>query len=285
MASSVNFQHSLRARTPRARLGFTFVELVVVITVIAALAAIGFPIYKSVRKQADVSATESVINAVAAAMSAYQLKTWTWYENPRNPQPTEKRTYHIFDLNHFNESGERNPDIRKNGGPFEFYSIDGYTPGSRSEHDPSYKKAILAKDVNDARFIKPHTQKWDERNNPWDKATRGNTRTFDSNIPPAAVIGGYTGFMNMAGASLALHPRFIDKRGILRDAWGEPLRIWFYPRIFGSDSFGIWSKGNDKWDKIFQDVDMNVIAADLDDELRKMNMEKDVKNDDIASWK
>lgn len=237
------------------RRGFTFVELVIVITVIAALAGIGFPVYKSVRKQVDINATKALISAVVTAMSTYQLKTWTWNTAAVGATP-ELKTYHIWDLNH-----QKGPDIpTQNDKNLRFYSIDGYTPGSRVEHPQSYRDAV--RDGTNLDVQMPIESEWS--NEPWNM---DKTKTYDANFPKEVLASGYTGFINMVAPSI--HKSFINKRGILIDAWKQPLRIEFGAKKFGTDPMGIWSPGFDKWDATFMD------AARKD---------YDVNADDLRSW-
>ena len=69
---------STRTTRPATRRGFTFVELVVVISIIAALAAIGFPVWGMISNRVKVNATDALVNSVATAITTYQTKTWTW---------------------------------------------------------------------------------------------------------------------------------------------------------------------------------------------------------------
>jgi prepilin-type N-terminal cleavage/methylation domain-containing protein len=288
-------------RAPRHRLGFTFVELVVVITIIAALAAMGIPIYQSVRKQSSVDATTATIQAVASAISSYQAKTWSWEVRITSGTGDKKSnlSYHMFDLNHYGPVPATiasvatllpQPDIPETGtsggSTMKYYSIDGYTPGSRPEHASRFRDGIAGQDAT--MLIHDETaagDKWNARNNPW----RGDkTATYDTGFPSKVLLSGYTGFLNMVGASLTLNKRFVDKRGILRDAWGLPLRIWYYPRAFGTDSFGIWSAGYDSWDVVMRNVRINE-RANVDGEggpnIGDMQTTRNQFNDDIWSWR
>ncbi len=257
------------SQTRTFRGGFTFVELVVVITVIAALAAIGFPVYRSVRKASDVSATQSMVQAVATAMSTYQLKTWTWETkaakpNATPPEPAEMRTYHLWDLNRFaSDKTTLNPDI-KMGEPegitpkAKFFSIDGYTPGSKSTHNKNGKN---------------QQQIFNEASDPLKSMMPRDGARWDGNFPTAVIKSGYTGFMNMVAPNI--HKSFIRSDGIIIDRWLQPLRIHFQAKIFGTDSFGIWSAGYDKYDQTFRNDSLN--------DLRWNHIPDNV--DDLRSWK
>lgn len=243
------------------RRGFTFIELVIVITVIAALAAIGFPVYKSVRKNVDISATKTLISAVVTAMETYQLKSWSWNVST-DPTKPELRTYHLWDLNHKDGKDRDNPDIpTKNDGVQRFYSIDGYTPGSRDEHDKSYTLS-LEQGTLISEFRNPaKSSEWE--NGPWNNDPK---LTFDANFPPEVLKSGYTGFLNMVAPTI--HKKFINKRGILIDAWEQPLRIEFGAKKFGTDSMGIWSAGFDKWDGTFMDGPKKLEVLEEADDIR-----------------
>ena len=242
------------SQTGTIRSGFTFVELVVVITVIAALAAIGFPVFRSVKKASDVSATQSMVQAVATAMSTYQLKTWTWETKAAGPStPAEMRTYHLWDLNHFNKSGIDQPDIKMGMSPEgtpsqpRFFSIDGYTPGSKSYHKKNKTEQQALFDL--ASKILP-TENWEKPDTTHGTGKDGKPQ-WDGNFPPQVIKSGYTGFMNMVAPTI--HKKFVHTNGIIRDAWEQPLRITSGAKLFGTDSFGIWSSGYDKWDQTFRD--------------------------------
>jgi len=72
--------------------GFTLIELLIVISIIVALAAIGFPVWNSVRRKADVDSSRTLVLAVATAMASYPIKTWEVY----SPQV---RVYRMWDIN------------------------------------------------------------------------------------------------------------------------------------------------------------------------------------------
>jgi prepilin-type N-terminal cleavage/methylation domain-containing protein len=54
---------------------FTLIEMLVVIAIIMALAGMSYPIMVSIRAKSDRSATFQLVQAVAAAIEAYQIKT------------------------------------------------------------------------------------------------------------------------------------------------------------------------------------------------------------------
>jgi len=235
-------------RSTIRRGGFTLVELIVVISIIAALAAIGFPIWGMVNQRVKVSSTDTLVNSVATAITTYQSKTWTWNIETNPALPAQMRTYHMFDLNHFGGTNTPTaaPDLEDApGGTKKFFSIDGYTPPEKDFYNDS-------------------------------------TKTYADNIPPGELYdgnfhktilnSGYRGFMVMAQPSIK--KSFVNKKGQVVDAWQRPLRIAFYPKVFGTQPFGVWSAGRDGIDGIksdqggspdqfFQDLDPTKTSDDL----------------------
>jgi len=254
--------NSVPSQLGTIRSGFTFVELVVVITVIAALAAIGFPVFRSVKKASDVSATESMVHAVATAMSTYQLKTWTWETKAAtSTMPAEMRTFHLWDLNRYLANATTlNPDIKMSepeGTPSmkKFFSIDGYTPGSKVFHVKPGKDQQKIFEEASTGIKGPAKELW------------------DGNFPPPVIKSGYTGFMNMVAPTI--YKKFIRKDGIIIDAWELPLRIHFQAKIFGTDSFGIWSAGYDRSDQTFRKDSLSDLKW----------KDYDERADDLRSWR
>src|SRR5258708_27438127 len=65
------------ARSPRRR-GSTLPELLMVMVIIAALLGMCFPAWRYLKRQADIGATESMVSAVASAISTYSRRQWSW---------------------------------------------------------------------------------------------------------------------------------------------------------------------------------------------------------------
>lgn len=76
--------------------------------------------------------------------------------------------------------------------------------------------------------------------------------TQDGGFPAPVIASGYTGFMDMAKPSIK--PTFVSRQGIPVDAWGRPLRIAFAAKVYGVQSFGVWSAGRDGVDGTADDL-------------------------------
>lgn len=222
-------------RTTRSatRRGFTFVELVVVISIIVALAAIGFPVWGMVSNRVKVNATDALVNSVATAITTYQTKTWTW--NVGTTAAPMMRTYHIFDLNHFGPSNspppQGLPDLEDApNGALRFFSIDGYTA---PENPPFFS-------TSSNEFTSSPTET--------DPDANPAPPPYDVNFHLAILKSQYRGFVTMAQPQVK--KTFINKRGQVVDAWGRPLRIAFAAKVYGTQPFGIWSAGLDKKDDL-----------------------------------
>ena len=212
-------------RTGNSRGGFTLLELIIVISVITALAAMGYPAYLGIKHKVDVSSTDTLVNSIATAITTYSTKTWTW--NIGTTAAPTMRMYHMFDLNHLGSSGSANPDLSDapKGGTKRFWSIDGYTLPEKSPY-----------------FTSPNT--WLDYKYPvapdLDSSGEG---LFDGGFAKEVLASGYKGFVNMASPSVK--KSFINKKGQIVDAWQRPLRISFAAKVYGTQAFGVWSAGYD----------------------------------------
>jgi prepilin-type N-terminal cleavage/methylation domain-containing protein len=241
-------------RTGNLRGGFTLLELIVVISVITALAAMGYPAYLSIKHKVDVSSTDTLVNSVATAIETYSTKTWTWNEG--TPAAPISRMYHMFDLNHYNYSSGapvEKPDLADapKGGTKRYWSIDGYTLPEKSPY-----------------FTSPNT--WADYKYPVAPDLDANGEgLFDGGFPSQVLASGYKGFVNMASPSVK--KSFINKKGQIVDAWQRPLRIAFAAKVFGTQSFAVWSAGYDGKDSFLSS------STTFQDD-------PDRPNDDLRSW-
>lgn len=247
----------------QSRRGFTFVELVVVISIIVALAAIGFPVWGMISTRVKVNATDALVNSVATAITNYQQKTWQW--NVGTAAAPNMKMYHIFDLNHFNPSstnpgpGDVLPDLEDApNGTKRFFSIDGYMPppsnytGGAHEEQYDYNESAPP---DSAYTVAPRSADPEKKFDP---------KPWDVNFRVEVLNSGYRGFIDMAQPQIK--KTFINKRGQVVDAWGRPLRIAYAAKIYGTQAFGVWSAGLDKKDHID-------------------NPSPTVRGDDLRSWK
>jgi prepilin-type N-terminal cleavage/methylation domain-containing protein len=208
------------AAGPRA--GFTFLELVVVISIIASLAAMGFPAWRYYKAAADRNATIALVQNIATAITQYPVKTWTW-DASTTPTPAI-RTAFLWDLNH--DAGPDCPLTPATGSPKKYYSLDG-----RPKAVTQAESGMRASDYNNAdNFDSGFT------GSTYDKLKRS----------------GYLGFYDMVRPTIS--PRFLKKNRQVIDAWGNPLRIAFAADTYGSSWFGLWSAGPDRCDDTNDDI-------------------------------
>ncbi len=230
---------SNRSSRLATRRGFTFIELVVVISIIVALAAIGFPTWGMISNRVKVNATDALVNSIATSITTYQTKTWTW--NIGTTAAPQMRTYHIFDLNHFN-GASLNPDLADMpNGTRRFFSIDGYMPPLSDYSGPSHEETYSY----DGSLPKDNYTSAPQSSDPERIA---DPKPWDVNFPLQVLNSGYRGFVDMAQPQIK--KTFINKRGQVVDAWGRPLRIAFAAKVYGTQAFGIWSAGLDKKDHL-----------------------------------
>jgi|GEM_PF-5335832 prepilin-type N-terminal cleavage/methylation domain-containing protein len=246
----------------RNRRAFTLLELIVVISVMAVLAAMGFPAYKFIKRQVDIGATQTLVQAVAAAITTYGQKTWSWCDMtaPSTPggtptlvltngQPTT-HTMYLWDLNGANPNDPSNtnqPDCLINAhNPSlgkKYDSIDGTPPNPTLTNDTSKSLGGSGLTTLDGE------PKVDNRDGMLPNAS------FFANNPAKAYglwVSGYSGFYDMCQPSI--DHRFVNSKHQPIDSWKQPLRIAFAANTYGSAWFGVWSAGPDMTDDTADDL-------------------------------
>jgi prepilin-type N-terminal cleavage/methylation domain-containing protein len=239
--------------------GYTFMELVVVISVIAALAAMGFPAYRYLRRQADVGATQSVVSAVASAIGIYPQKTWSWTVDYMVRTPTGYLG--TSSAAPWSPTGAQHWGLKKDA--------ESAASGSSKTFAVPYQPVAFLWDLNifDGSW-NPTIGKEVPVTAPKFHLIDGTPAlstdaTHDGGFLQPILDSGYTGFYNMVQP--AIQRRFVNKKHQVIDAWGQPLRIAFASNVYGSLWFGVWSAGPDK-------VDYDATQANP-------------SADDITSWK
>jgi Tfp pilus assembly protein PilE len=244
------------------RIGFTLMELTVVILIIAALAGIGIPTYSVIMNQTKASATRSLVSQVAVQIDQFPAKRYTWAKNVGGVTSTTTTssgatvavTYsgNAFAMKNARTRTDSNgsTSVNSSGAAISFDSIDG-TP-------------------------EPPAALKDSKINHYDTLIKddGNKSLWRS---------GYRGFYDKAGGIIA--ERFVfdssksDNMNLghhqIVDAWGEPLRIAYGSKIFGSRSFGVWSSGRNRTDDLTA-IYVPSSTAKCDDIRSWMNEEDEV---------
>jgi prepilin-type N-terminal cleavage/methylation domain-containing protein len=114
--------------------GFTMIELMVVIAVIATLAALGFPALNFIRKKANRQATESLVQSVATAIASYPIRQWTFTDSATN----KTYTRNLWDMN---KAGAAATDLMKGDRMIDGYPGVAPTAGGDVD-DPFWDKLI-----------------------------------------------------------------------------------------------------------------------------------------------
>ncbi|MBA3936849.1 MAG: type II secretion system protein [Planctomycetes bacterium] len=274
--NALQIRHSAATR-PAGRRGFTMIELLIVISVIAALAAMGFPMYKVIQRKVYIGSTATLVQAVSAAITTYGQSTWTWRQrriaNPVTDADWSLRTAYLWDMNQWivNQAGGLSADMSLSGRittgdiptsptpkppvqPTKFRVIDG-----RPDQNAW---ALVSSGSNPPNFSAAPTYSDD-------------SQLFDGPFDTDLINSGYSGFYDMCQPSIA--KKFVNKRHQIIDAWGQPLRIAYAAKTYGASAFGVWSAGPNQVDA--QDADSTGAPLDVFPNGAKG------PSDDITSWK
>ncbi len=264
---------------------FTMIELLIVISVIAALAAMGFPMYKVIQRKVYIGSTATLVQAVSAAITTYGQSTWTWRQRVPGagsaftvPDPQcSLRTAYLWDMNQWqvNQNGTLTADMTLSGR----ITAGEIPPGAGTPPAVPIQPSKF-------RFIdgRPRQAAWDEVSSTSNAPNFGTspnyasvaaTENFDGPFDTDLIISGYSGFYDMCQPSIA--KKFVNKRHQIIDAWGQPLRIAYAAKTYGASSFGVWSAGPNMVDA--QDADSTGAPLDVFPNGAKG------PSDDITSWK
>jgi prepilin-type N-terminal cleavage/methylation domain-containing protein len=234
---------------------FTLLELIVVISVMAVLASMGFASWKFIKTQVDKGATQTLVQAVAAAITNYGQKTFSWYDMdpPKSPGllPTvtsggQQHIAFLWDLNSPNVVPGNSADLRINGhlpgSAVKYDSIDGTPPDPNKTIDTSKSQGGggITTDFGEPR---------DNRDG-WISGSsffNNNGTTYNG-----LWYSGYRGFYDMCQPSI--DKRFINSKHQPIDSWKQPLRIAYAANTYGSAWFGVWSAGPDLTDETADDI-------------------------------
>ncbi len=118
---------------------------VVIFCLLLVVVALYFPVWAMISKRVKVSLTDALVNSVAAAITTYQTKTWTWNEGTSS-EP-RMRTDHVFDLNRDHQIdgyAAVTASPTKDGGFSEEVIASGYT-GFVTMAEPQIKKAFISR--------------------------------------------------------------------------------------------------------------------------------------------
>jgi prepilin-type N-terminal cleavage/methylation domain-containing protein len=242
---------------------FTLLELIVVISVMAVLASMGFASWKYIKRQVDIGATQTLVQAVSAAITNYGAKTFSWYDMDAPVAPSTIATVHnpitqhvafLWDLNSPRVVPGNTPDLPLNAAfptvSFKYDSIDGTPP------DPS--KPLDTSKSRGGGGITTDTGEPRDNRDGWTNGLPGTTTFFGNGLGGNARIyngiwyAGYRGFYDMCQPSI--DKRFINSKHQPIDAWKQPLRIAYAANTYGSAWFGVWSAGPDLTDDTADDI-------------------------------
>jgi prepilin-type N-terminal cleavage/methylation domain-containing protein len=132
----------------RRRAGFTLMELMIVVTIIIALAAMGFPAWSYIRKNANINATRGLVQAVALSITSYGTRYWevNWVDSLGK---SKKRMCRLWDMNYasppvpsFNDADPTPGDGILDGRPSSDVS-SSLTPDDPEKYDGYFWKELV----------------------------------------------------------------------------------------------------------------------------------------------
>jgi prepilin-type N-terminal cleavage/methylation domain-containing protein len=216
----------------RAAGGFTLLELLVVMTIIAVLSALGLPLYYSVRHNIDRTATTVLIQSVVSAMEQYQVRTGSAHYHWVAISKTTP-TGAIIGYTDMVASNDPHAAPGQTIGSGWIWMLSGCTTGSAHAHmiDGFPSAAAPVGDGGSPAAL---------------------AASAETGFTTDLIASHYLGFYDM------VHPdidhRFVAPDHQIIDAWGSPLRIAYADATYGSDQFGIWSPGLDRLDSTADDL-------------------------------
>jgi len=71
---------------PKAKWGFTLLELIVVIVIIAILATLGYPEYRKMKEKGEDSGAKSTLKLIIAAQKIYRMETGEYVNATNNAE-------------------------------------------------------------------------------------------------------------------------------------------------------------------------------------------------------
>ncbi len=208
---------------------FTMIELMVVMTVIIALAGIGFPVYNMVRVRSQVNATQATIQALAVAIAAQPRRTWSYSDSTGNP--VNRPLFNVNSLDSATGGSDTWGDVDIDGDP---------DPNGNKIVDPVGSTANAERNAS-------NTDGMYGLESDFNLVTTNATN--DLSAFKDIVASGYRGALYHLSLSLPANQVNIKKQPI--DAWKKPLHLRWDSSKSWPGGFRIWSNGPNKIDNSF----------------------------------